>query len=157
MTACEWEKHRSILNHDILCNQLRNELARLRSEPQSDTTVRLAMWPKRQREYILFFEATVAILNPERIIDSDLFLCWDNQTKKCFKVIVRNLYDSVEEIEKRVEELKSILLESIRIVDSFFSMPVDKRTEKSVVKIQEKLEELSFRISKLPHPHDCGN
>ena len=151
MNPTEWEKNRSILNHDVLCNQLRNELVRLRKEPCSKSFIRIAMWPKRQDEYIDFLDSAMDVLSPGEIVDSFLFACWDSQQRELFKLLVRNLYNEVENIESQIKEAKSILTESISLIESFFSTPIERRTTQAVIKIQDKLDELSKRISKLPH------
>lgn len=151
MNLNEWGKKRAILNHDVLCNQLRNELARLREEPSSKTCLRIAMWPQRKDEYVDFLDSALYVLNPGEIVDTSLFNSWNPSQREQFKLYIRKLYNQLEDIEGQVVKTKALLSESISLINAFFEVSYENRTSQDIIEIQKKLEMLSKRISKLPH------
>ena len=147
----QWLDQRALLNHDVLCNQLRNELASLRSEPTQSHTPRLSMWPKRKKEYITFLDNAINALSFSSLLDRSIFDCWSNSMKENWRPVFHGLFLNTTNIPNKIIHLKELLNDSAETVLSFSNVRPRERTLKMVVALQEKLDALSTAISSLPH------
>ncbi len=146
----EWQSQRSLLNHDILCNQLRNELAALRATPRSPTVVRLRMWPLHEKEYRGFFDLTIDGLSPQQLLDMPIFAAWDQARKEAFGPLFHEIFVVVTNIAGEVRQLHELLSGSVDAVEAFLAMRPADRTSEDVERLQELLDSLSQAISTLP-------
>lgn len=149
----KWQSLRERLNHDILCNQLRNELEVLRRHPGGSSLHRLEMWSKRAGEYRLLFSLSTEELSPLKLLDIDAFKCWSEEQQAIYGPVLHRMFLVNSGLEKKLETLNSLLDESLRSVRRFLDTPREKRTEEMVIQIQEKVEQLSAKISELPAPY----
>lgn len=147
----EWLNQRALLNHDILCNQLRNEILSLRSDPTQTQTPRLKMWPKRKHEYEIFLDKTIEALSFASILDDHVFDSWQDSLKSTSKPIFHQLFLATTDISKRVDDLKRLLDESVEAALYFNTIEPAKRTVDMIVSLQKKVEALSNGISSLPN------
>ncbi len=146
----EWQAQSTLLNHDILCNQLRNELAAVRMSPQYSSVVRLKMWPQRAGEYRKFFDMAIEALSPKQVLDSPVFATWEKTRKEVFGPIIHEMFLVRSNMIARVQELHELLTRSVDGVEAFLLMKPADRTLKAVTKLQELLDSLSKAISALP-------
>ena len=146
----EWQAQRALLNHDILCNQLRNELGAVRMNPQCSAVVRLKMWPQRAGEYRKFFDMAAEALSPKQILDSPAFAAWEKTRKEVFRPIIHETFLVRTDMIARVQELHELLTRSIDGVEAFLRMKPAERTLEAVAELQELLDSLSKAISALP-------
>lgn len=147
-----WQSQREKLNHDILCNQLRNELGTLRRDPRGNSLHRLELWPEHAKEYRQLFDSAAEALSTIRLLELPEFDCWTNEKKNCFKPVFHKIFLINSGIELKVERLNEMLNEVLTIIKKFLETPVDKRTEEMVLEMQEILDHFSAKISELPAP-----
>ena len=146
----EWQSQRALLNHDILCNQLRTELVALRVAPQSPAVVRLKMWPRQADEYRKFFDLAIDALSPQQVLNSPIFATWDETRKDDLGPIVHEVFLALSNIAAEVQELHESLSCSVGAVEAFLAIRPTERTPERVAKLQELLDSLSQDISALP-------
>jgi len=150
MRLKKWAELRAVLNHDILCNQLRNELAAARLDPVHHTLTRLRMWPQREQEYRQFFDAAKDALSPVRLLDSAQFACWSDEMKCEFGPAFHELFLSTSNIAADVARLHHLLDDSLRDVNAFVATPAAERTIDGAGAVLARLDMLSTSISALP-------
>jgi len=151
MELKQWLNQRALLNHDILCNQLRNELVSLRAEPTRTKIQRLSTWPKRKTEYMDFLNNTIDVLSFASLLDTDVFGCWSYSKKNSFKPAFHELFLNTTTILNKVTQLKRLVDLSVNSVLNFINTEPQKRTVQMIIDLQEKLETLSNGISSLPN------
>ena len=147
----EWLSQRDLLNHDVLCNQLRNELASLRSEPTQVITPRLSSWPKRKTEYTNFLNDTIEAISFARILDTSIFDCWGTNQKAFWEPVFHELFLATTDVREKIHDLNELLNESVEAVIHFNEISPKKRTIEMIVSLQRKLDALSAGISSLPN------
>ena len=145
-----WLNKRALLNHDILCNQIRNEIDALRRAPSENSTTRLRMWIYRESEYQKLLNECIVALSPMQLLESELFSCWPRELKESFSPIFHELFLIMTGLEMRIAELLQVLSASIASVKAFLSIEQSMRTLDDVMQIREKLANLSEGISSLP-------
>lgn len=150
MSLKEWLDQRAVLNHDILCNQLRNELGAVRADPKRHALVRLKMWPLHEIEYRRLFDATIEVLSPVRLLDLPVFACWSDDMKTSFRPVFHELFLATTQVEAKVKALHELLGRGVEGVQAFVATPPGKRTTEQAVTLQELLDSLSAAISALP-------
>jgi len=150
MQLNEWLELRELLNHDILCNQVRGELSALQAEQGNNTLVRLTRWPEREPEYRRWLDATVEALGPAQWLDSPAFACWDETMRARFKPALQELFLATSSVAGQVEALHELLTQAVSEVKEFVSAAPVARTPEKVAALQELLFALSAAISALP-------
>ena len=150
-----WLDRRGVLNHDILCNQLRNELSALRIEPELSNPIRLQMWLHHELEYREFFEDAFSVFSPSYLMDSPLFAQWPARDRDLFRKVFHELYILTSELPAKVQRLQELLSESIVRINGFLATTSRFRTSTAVEEIIEALECLSEEISSLPDRAGC--
>jgi hypothetical protein len=145
----EWLGQRALLNHDVLCNQLRNELGALRADPKR-TVVRLKTWPLHETEYRAFFDSSIEALSPKQFFTNQRFACWKPEMKTTFEPVFYELFMLTSNLAVRIEALHQLLTRSLNGVQTFLATDAAKRNPSHVAKLQELLESLSQEISALP-------
>lgn len=148
----DWQSCREKLNHDILCNQVRNEVVTLRQD-LTFKTHRLELWPQHAEAYRNLFENAATALSPQKLIELRCFDCWPQEYKDYFGDLFHAIFLLETEVEKEVEDLSSIFETALSEIKSFIAMPPEERTQESVLKLQQMLEALSVAISALPMPY----
>jgi hypothetical protein len=146
----EWLDQRALLNHDILCNQLRNELCALRADATHNAAVRLKTWPRREPEYRRLFDATLEALSPAQLVDSAVFACWNEDMKRNFRPVFHELFVATSGVAEQVRDLHQLLSKSLEGVKVYLATPQAKRTAEAVASLQTVLDALSAAISALP-------
>ena len=149
MVLNEWLGQRELLNHDVLCNQLRNELGALRADPKR-AVVRLKTWPVREAEYRAFFDSSIEALSPRQFFTNQRFACWKPEMKTTFEPLFHELFMLTSNLAARVEALHQLLTQSLNAVQTFLATDAAMRNPSHVAKLQELLESLSQGISALP-------
>jgi hypothetical protein len=145
----EWLGKRALLNHDVLCNQLRNELGALRTDPKR-TVVRLKTWPLRESEYRAFFDSSIEALSPKQLFTNQRLACWKPEMKTQFEPLFHELFMLTSTLAARIATLHQLLTQSLNGVQTFLATDAAKRNPSHVAKLQELLESLSQEISALP-------
>lgn len=146
----EWLEQRALLNHDILCNQLRNELVALQGDPQSPDVVRLKMWLLRESEYRRFLDSTLNALSPAQLLESPHFARWAAEERVFFQLVFQELFCQTTGLGLRIEALQELLTKCVGEVGAFLEVAPVERTHDRIARLQSLLEALSLGISSLP-------
>jgi hypothetical protein len=144
----EWTALRALLNHDVLCNQVRGELCALAVDPHQ-STLRLERWIQREREYHVLLEEAVNVLSLANFVDSAEFACWNCTQRNAFRKPFHALFLATSDVPRRTKELLDLLRMSIESVRSFLAVPRRYRTREGATVPLELLTELSMGISAL--------
>ena len=146
----EWLEVRELLNHDILCNQVRSELAALQSAQHDHRIVRLKHWPEREPEYRRWLDATFEALSPAHLLDSSVFSCWSEDMRSKFRPAVHQLFLATTSLGAQVRKLHELLGLSVKGVREFVAAAPPERTADKLSALEALLAALSAAISALP-------
>jgi len=146
----EWTEKRALLNHDVLCNQLRNELAAARLDPTHHPLTRLRMWPQREQEYRQFFDAAIDAFSPVHLLGFAFFASWSAEMKCEFGPAFHELFLATSNIKADVASLHDFLNESLLEVNAFLATAAVERTVEQAGAVLARLDTLSVAISALP-------
>lgn len=104
----------------------------------------------REHEYREFFDSTTEALSPVHLLDSSIFACWTEDTRKSFGPVFHELFLATTGVREQVENLHRLLTESLRAVNIFLETPARRRTGKGAGAVLATLDRLSSAISALP-------
>ncbi|MDZ7721644.1 MAG: hypothetical protein U5R06_02160 [candidate division KSB1 bacterium] len=153
----EWENKRAYLNHDILGNQLRNEVQSLLYQKKYDEIDRLESWLSLEDEYRKFIKNAIEYLPPTDIVDSCLFNGLNQEEKYFYKEIIYEIYMRTTKLDESVKKLDKLLTEAILSIKEFINTENSKRTDEMLLQVQKTIDSLSTEISKLPHVKKSTN
>jgi len=145
-----WMDKRTLLNHDILQNQVMNELSTLRICPQDTVIRRLNQWLERKGEYEEFILSTIEALSPVQLMSTKLFDTWNVHMKKAYSELFHEIFCSVSRLDGKVRELVKKLDEAANSVSRFLDLRPEERTLAKVEELEKVLGELSNLITALP-------
>ena len=154
MLSREWAAKRALLNHDVLCNQLRNELAAARQDVTHHPLTRLQCWSKREEEYRSFFNGAISAVSWAHLLDATIFRSWTSEMRECFRPIVHECFAAATNIDFEVSELHRLLTASLEGVSTFLNTPAVLRRTEDAETVLATLDALSSAISGLPHAFD---
>jgi hypothetical protein len=152
MALHDWQARREKLNHDILCNQVLNEVASLHFEPASEVH-RLQLWPRHAEAYRELFKDAPVALSAKRLLELPCFDCWSQEYNDYLGMIFHAVFLLESGIEKKLDSLRALFEKSLRKTNNFISLHPDKRTGEMVDDLQQTLTALSAGISALPIPY----
>jgi hypothetical protein len=144
-----WLSRRAVLNHDVLCNQLRMELATLRQSVTSPP-LRLSQWIKRRGEYAAFLNDAVLVLDPANLLDSRRFSVWSAERRTAMRSIASETFVRISPVTAHLRELQDLLDRCVALASAFIALPPSGRTPDHVAALQDVFDRLSSGISALP-------
>ncbi len=144
-----WTDDRARLNHDILANQLQNEVMMLQDDPQG-ACVRLVQWIGRENEFRCFLAESLKVLSFSRLMDLPIFDVWNSKRRQLIRSVADELFLRASTGPAAVEELESILSRTLELAREFVATPGKKRTEEQVKTLLDLIGRLSRGISMLP-------
>lgn len=147
---CDWTAQRSLLNHDILCNQLRMETSALRMDPGRDSYLRLRQWPQRERDYRRLFDGALEALTPRQLLCGESFACWSEDMRRQYGMVFHAIFVATYGVEREVERLHALLTAALECTQALLRTRPDRRTEEMVATVSSALDDLSEAISSLP-------
>jgi hypothetical protein len=152
MAFYDWQSRREKLNHDILCNQLLNEVVTLQQQPASDVC-RLHLWPQHAESYRKLLNDAADALSAKRLLELPCFECWSQDYKDYFGMIFHAVFLLESGIDKKLDDVRFLFEAALQQTNIFMSVAPEKRTAEMVIDLQQKLSALSAGISSLPIPY----
>ena len=146
----QWIDLRGVLNHDVLCNQLRNELLSLQEEPKGHEAIRLKTWVTREDEYRGFLTATVDALSPNGLISCAGLACWTEEQIRVYANVAHALFLAETDMTAIVKRLTELLAAAVCSAKRLLSTPRPERSNDMVADLSVLVDKLSEGISDLP-------
>jgi len=147
----EWDDKRSHLNHDILRNQVLNEVMTLQDDPHG-ACPRLRLWLRNISAYKTLLDSAEHQTSFARILDADLFDCYDAAMKNKVGAMFHALFLRKTHFDEKIKCCRQTLDEATDLAQAL----VDKssRTAEEVQNLSRLLYRLSDEISALPQALD---
>jgi len=149
-----WGDSRAHLNHDVLRNQVLNEVMTLQHDAQAECP-RLGIWLRNKKAYEELLDQAEAQTSYARILDVDLFDCYDAAMKAEVGDIFHALFLAETHIREKVSECRKTLEAAVRLAESLVGK--SDRSPNEVRELSSLLYTLSSQISALPQPVNAGN
>jgi len=144
-----WDDLRTHLNHDILRNQVLNEVLMLENSPSSSCP-RLEMWIKNRKMYEQLIDNVEYETSYARVIETEIFACYSVSTKLKISDLLHPLFLRMTGVSVKKSDCRQVLHEAIEMSEKFLAKRPSERTVSEVQEIIKVLHELSTNISRLP-------
>jgi len=144
-----WSEDRGRLSHDILANQITNELMTLEMNPSGET-IRLNQFIQRENEFRCLLAGAPEALSEASIIDWPIFNVWDSQYRAEIRQVVHALFITKSGLNETLKDLEKNLKECLEGTRRFLDFPDDRRTSDQVISLRKKFDLLRMGISLLP-------
>jgi len=151
-----WEDTRARLNHDILRNQVLNEVMALENDPARECP-RLGMWLKYQDAYEKMLDDTESETGYAGILKSELFDCYDDEMRAKVSEMLEQLFLCKTNVREKVVTCRKTLEEALQATKRVLATGPEERTVSDVRNLSELLHQLSNQISALPRSWDISN
>ncbi len=144
-----WSDDKAKLNHDVLANQVGNELLSLENYPSGEAR-RLKKFADLEPYFRKLLTETPETLSYAAIIDCPMFNIWDADFRMKIREIADALFQATSGVSEKVKTLERMLVECIDATRDFLEIPQDQRSAEQAAQIRHKIGRLRVGISSLP-------